>query len=311
MSSEDLKRRLEQMNGGPLETEIPTAPRQRRSAKRKRAIPSGPGMAQGSIQAPQVREPGPVAYGFPDEANADPAMVLLEHAAPGRLLETPDGGTCWFIEKPVRSIGDWCAEAMERTHRALARGGASVLGRGSAMATVHGLSDLLFLDLETLGLGPEPLFLIGTLQWEGNELLARQYFARNPDEEGPAISAFVQGARGYRAMATFNGISFDHPYLLRRAAARGIGLRCPRGHLDLLLAARERYRRRLPNCKLQTLETHLCGRQRDGDIPGALIPAAYAAFMRTGNAHQIASILEHNILDLMTTLDLIGIMLSD
>jgi len=55
---------------------------------------------------------------------------------------------------------------------------------------------------------------------------------------------------------------------------------------------------------LQTLEWHVCQRMRYDDIPGSEIPDAYHAFVRSGNAGQIATILKHNKLDLITLADL-------
>lgn len=75
-------------------------------------------------------------------------------------------------------------------------------------------------------------------------------------------------------------------------------------HCDLLHHARRRWRGRLPNCKLQTLEQYLCGRRRTGDIPGHAIPAAYHEYVRSGDAWQMRSILHHNALDLVTLLQL-------
>jgi len=60
----------------------------------------------------------------------------------------------------------------------------------------------------------------------------------------------------------------------------------------------------LPNCKLQTLESHLCQRVRHGDIPGSEIPDAYHAYVRTQDAWQMVQVLHHNLLDLVTLADL-------
>ena len=76
------------------------------------------------------------------------------------------------------------------------------------------------------------------------------------------------------------------------------------GHFDLLHHARRRWKSQLPNCKLQTLERYICGRNRVGDIPGRDIPLAYHDYVRTGNTEQVRSILHHNALDLVTLLQL-------
>ncbi|MGM0491216.1 MAG: ribonuclease H-like domain-containing protein, partial [Planctomycetota bacterium] len=60
----------------------------------------------------------------------------------------------------------------------------------------------------------------------------------------------------------------------------------------------------LPDCKLQTLERHVCRRRRTGDIPGREIPSAYHDFVRSGDAWLIRGVLHHNALDLVTLLQL-------
>ena len=76
-------------------------------------------------------------------------------------------------------------------------------------------------------------------------------------------------------------------------------------HFDLLHEARRIWKKRLPDCKLQTLEQYICKRIRYGDIPGDRIADAYHAYVRTGNARQVATILKHNMLDLITLGDLL------
>jgi uncharacterized protein YprB with RNaseH-like and TPR domain len=53
-------------------------------------------------------------------------------------------------------------------------------------------------------------------------------------------------------------------------------------------------------CRLGTLERVLCGVQRVGDVPGLEIPGRYFRFLRTGDAHPLEPVLEHNRLDLIS-----------
>ena len=75
-------------------------------------------------------------------------------------------------------------------------------------------------------------------------------------------------------------------------------------HCDLLHHARRRWKHELPDCKLQTLERHICRRRRLDDIPGREIPSAYHDFVRHGDAWLIRGVLHHNALDLITLLQL-------
>ncbi|MFW6133469.1 MAG: ribonuclease H-like domain-containing protein [Planctomycetota bacterium] len=73
---------------------------------------------------------------------------------------------------------------------------------------------------------------------------------------------------------------------------------------------RRRWRRDVPNCRLQTLEAVLCGRHRRGDIPDAAIPEAYHDFVATGDARRMGDILHHNLLDLLTMAQLVSALLT-
>lgn len=114
-----------------------------------------------------------------------------------------------------------------------------------------------------------------------------------------------------RCLVTFNGKSFDLPTLEARSAACGLFDRpSVPDHVDLLHEARRRWRRELPNCRLQTVEQLICARRRVGDIPGCDIPAAYHEFVRshrsddpvrrTASVRRLQTILHHNALDLLT-----------
>ncbi len=170
---------------------------------------------------------------------------------------------------------------------------------------------VLYLDIETTGLGgAAPLFLVGLMYAASGRLVVDQLFARDYSEEA-AVLAYLDGlARRFDALVTFNGISFDVPYIRDRATVHRLAFAPPPAHVDLLLVARGVVGSRTPNHRLQTLELHLCKRKRVGDIPGAEIPGAYHEFVRTGNAKDVASILHHNRLDLVTMLQLITIFLS-
>jgi len=163
--------------------------------------------------------------------------------------------------------------------------------------------ELLFCDTETTGLagGTGSLaFLIGCAWWENGRFRIRQYFLPGPGQEAPILAAMTELAASFRGLVTFNGNSFDLP-LLRTRALLG-RLPDPFGHLvswDLLPAVRRLWGRALPDCRQQTLETTVCGRERGpGDIDGARIPQTYFQFLRQGRITLLANVLEHNRRDM-------------
>jgi uncharacterized protein YprB with RNaseH-like and TPR domain len=165
-------------------------------------------------------------------------------------------------------------------------------------------ADMIFMDIETTGLSTSPLFLIGLMVWVNGGFEVQQYLARTYAEERAVIAFFVDICASRKLLITFNGKSFDFPYVRTRAAANGVAFDLSPLHLDLLHESRRLWGRELPDCRLQTLESRVCGRVRSGDIPGAEIPEAYHAYVRSRNAWQIVEVLKHNMLDLVTLSDL-------
>ncbi len=52
-------------------------------------------------------------------------------------------------------------------------------------------------------------------------------------------------------------------------------------HLDLLFGARRLWKLRLESCRLVDLENQILGVERQGDLPGEMIPYYYFEYLRT------------------------------
>jgi len=164
---------------------------------------------------------------------------------------------------------------------------------------------VLFLDIETLGLTSTPVFLIGTMHLDADRRFRiRQMFARDYAEEPHLLEYLARLIGEYQVVVTYNGKSFDWPYLCDRAVYHSVGMGAEFAHLDLLHEARRRWKAVLPNCQLQTLEYHVSGRRRVGDLPGSMIPDAYHRYVKTGNARQMLDVIHHNALDVITMAEL-------
>jgi len=145
--------------------------------------------------------------------------------------------------------------------------------------------DVLFLDTETTGLSGGTgtlVFLMGLAWWDDDGAFrVRQMFLPGPGREGAMLQGVADLAADRQVVATYNGASFDLP--LVRTRARLNRRPDPVAELvswDLLVAARRSWGRALENCRQQTVETAVCGRERGvGDIDGALIPATYQRFL--------------------------------
>jgi uncharacterized protein YprB with RNaseH-like and TPR domain len=217
-------------------------------------------------------------------------------------------GVCW---RHSRTLGQWPGTdtgLYERLVAALSGPVADDLENDAAwrLWRERGLEAGLFLDLETTGLSATPVFLAGLLVPERGELHFRVYLARDYTEEAALLEAVGEEVRCRPIVVTYNGKSYDLPFLRERSGRlRGRPV-APGGVLDLLHASRRRWGGRLPDCRLKTLEWQLCRRRRAGDIDGADIPAAYHRFVRDRDPRPLIRILTHNLLDLYTLAELTG-----
>jgi uncharacterized protein YprB with RNaseH-like and TPR domain len=162
------------------------------------------------------------------------------------------------------------------------------------------LGRVLFLDLETGGFSGSPVFLAGTMRWNGSDFVLRQYFARHYGEEAALLRALDEAWTGVEALVTFNGKSYDVPFLRDRARVHAVPFRAPEIHADLLHPARRRWRGRWMDCRLQTLELHVCRRRRGGDVPSDEVPGLYHDFVRRGDPYRLIPVFHHNLLDVIT-----------
>ncbi|MDP6418842.1 MAG: ribonuclease H-like domain-containing protein [Candidatus Krumholzibacteria bacterium] len=167
--------------------------------------------------------------------------------------------------------------------------------------------DLLFLDLETTGLHRGIIVLLGYMHIGPGEkpLQVRQCFARNFDEEAPFLEDFLKVLRRRPLMVSFNGRSFDAPFLESRLRFHGFLEPLDYRHVDLLYLARRLWGHALPDCKLQTLERRLLGRRRLNDLPGREVPRVWEDYLHTRRSEELAGVWEHNFCDLATLAELL------
>jgi uncharacterized protein YprB with RNaseH-like and TPR domain len=202
-------------------------------------------------------------------------------------------GKCLRIEKAVSGLG-----GMEHlTPGSLSDALARITGSGGTR--------IVFLDLETTGLSATPLFLAGTLMVEPDRLTAVQLLARDYSEERCLIGLLDNLLAEFDLCITFNGKSFDLPYLRDRAKYHRLGLRSSPEQLDLLHHARRRWKHALPDCRLLTLEWHILGRRRFGDVDGWIVPCIYHEFVHTGDARRLKQVLRHNLMDVLSMAELL------
>lgn len=161
-----------------------------------------------------------------------------------------------------------------------------------------------FLDTETTGLAGGTgtyAFLIGVGSIDATGFRLRQFFMRDYGEEVSLLHRLAEYLAPFEVLVTYNGKAYDQPLLetrFRMARARHPFDRMT--HLDLLFGARRLWKLRLESCRLVDLENRILGVEREGDLPGELIPYCYFEFLRTQRAFKLVPIFHHNAIDILS-----------
>ncbi len=209
------------------------------------------------------------------------------------------GRRFWLVETPFEHV----CERSEITPAALVAPLHHDGGTGPPMVVEP--RQAMVLDIETGGFAGAPVFLIGLVLLGERPLSIRQFLARDYPEEEGILRALAEVAATRDTWVTFNGKSFDEPFLRDRATLHHVPMPAVRSHVDLLHAARRQWRHSLPNCRLGTLEEHVLKRPRIGDVPSCDVPDLFHHFIRTGNAAPLGPVLEHNRIDLVSSTELL------
>ncbi len=168
-----------------------------------------------------------------------------------------------------------------------------------------------FLDTETTGLAGGSgtyAFLIGVGHITPEGFRVRQFFMRDYGEEPSLLTRLTEFLGRFDVLITYNGKSYDQPLLETRYRMSRMQPPFERmQHLDLLFGARRLWKLRFDSCRLVDLENRILGIEREGDLPGEMIPYVYFEYLRSREAWRVAPILHHNVMDIVTLACLTGV----
>ena len=174
-------------------------------------------------------------------------------------------------------------------------------------------SNSCFLDIETTGLSRKynMTYLIGVLSPipDSNSWILKQYFANSMDKEKDLLERFIDDINVYDNIITYNGDSFDLPFINHRLDHYGIkSFVDPSKSFDLyrLIRQNKQYLS-LPNLKLKTIEESL-GYFREDIYSGFDCIGFYHEYINSKNLELKDNILKHNYDDLVHMLDIIKIL---
>ena len=168
-----------------------------------------------------------------------------------------------------------------------------------------------YLDIETTGLSMSPLFLVGLMYTVDGRLMMDQLFARDYSEEGVVLRFLADMMPRFEILVTFNGITFDVPFIKERMTIHR-------------LAFRRRRRFTSTSCRSRAASwargrrTTGFRRSRRTSARGSGSATSTAPTFRRritisfepADAKDVANIIHHNRLDLVTMLQLVTIFLS-
>ncbi len=161
-----------------------------------------------------------------------------------------------------------------------------------------------FLDTETTGLAGGSgtcAFLVGVGRIAPDGFRVRQFFMRDHGEEASLLHALAEHLQQFQVLITYNGRTYDQPlletrYRMNRTRPPFDALR----HLDLLFGARRLWKLRFDSCRLVELESRILGVEREGDLPGEMIPYVYFEYLRTREIFRLVPVFHHNAVDILT-----------
>ncbi len=184
--------------------------------------------------------------------------------------------------------------------------------------------DMLLFDIETTGLSPEQnsIYCIGCGYLSGDEICVELFFAERPEEEAEVLSSFFTLVQKHNVLLTFNGSTFDLPFLEKRAEAQkyapalseaAVRTVCERfpasyAHVDLYReVTRMRHLLDLSSYRQKNIEQFL-GCDREDKYTGGELTRIYREYVRHPDPEAREVILLHNREDVAGMFRLLSIL---
>ena len=178
------------------------------------------------------------------------------------------------------------------------------------------LENLLFLDIETLGIFDDPMISIGVGFFKNRKYEIHVYFARDLEEEISICEHFRNEILPYfKCFVTYNGKTFDIPYVANRflyffeenpmISENGSlheKFNIEYHHIDLYHQCRRIFRDKFQDFSLKTVEAELLNWKRINDLPSHLVGFCYREYKKNPERYigLIKNIVEHNYYDIFS-----------
>ncbi len=175
------------------------------------------------------------------------------------------------------------------------------------------LRDMLFLDIETLGLYDSPVIIVGIGFYKNKRFHIREFFARDLEEE---IAIFehlrTKILSNFKTFITFNGKTFDIPYIANRflyyfdenpmISEDDVPYESNNTkyhHIDLYHDCRRKYKGMFDKYTLTNMEEKLLKWKRDNELSSSLVSMCYKKYMNDPSRYigLIKECIDHNFYD--------------
>jgi len=170
---------------------------------------------------------------------------------------------------------------------------------------------IVFFDLETTGLsgGSGTIAFLSTVaHFEGADLVLRQTFLSDYPGERDFLVSVISQLADADWIASYNGATFDVPLLQTRCVLNRIAMPLVR-HIDVLHDCRRFWGGTAVSCSLASMEALVLKKERDEDIPGALVPRVWldyvkADVLREDQSALLSLVWQHNVQDVVSLTEL-------
>ncbi len=174
--------------------------------------------------------------------------------------------------------------------------------------------DMLLLDIETTGLSAARAFIycIGyscLSDTDTNNINIQLFFAENPEQEPELLTALAELLETHKTIVTFNGNTFDLPFLKKRYSAHNMAQ--PFSDIQSVDLYQEACRLKLliqlPDYKQKSIETFL-GCFREDPYTGKELIAQYLLYIKEPSEELLHNLLLHNEEDVRGMYDLFALL---
>ncbi len=178
------------------------------------------------------------------------------------------------------------------------------------------IEDLLFFDIETLGLYDSPMIIVGIGFFKNGKFNIRLFFARKLEEE-IAICEHLKSKvlPNFKSFITYNGKSFDIPCLANRflyffeenpmiskedTPFKDINTKYH--HIDLYHNCRRKFKGIYQSFTLTKMEVELLKWLRKNELPSSMVGQCYKKYQKNPERYigLVKEAIEHNFFDILS-----------